>query len=78
MRKDIVDLKRNVNEEVHEKEAVQQTAHELRNNVKRLEGEKTELSRIIQEAKQRIGGKIFCHTNDKAKDQGGKLHCKTW
>ena len=35
-------------DETHEKEAVMQTANELRNTVKRVEGEKTELNRLQQ------------------------------
>ena len=48
--------KRVINEEIHEKETVQATANDLRNQVKRSEGEKTELNRLLQEARQRIGG----------------------
>ena len=58
LRKEITDLKRNLNEEIREKEAVQKTAADLRNHVKKLEGEKTELSRQLQEAKNRIGGEM--------------------
>ena len=58
MRKEIIDLKRGVNEEVHEKEAVQKTANDLRNMVKRAEGEKTELSRLLQDARQKIAGML--------------------
>ena len=56
MRTDITNLKRAVNEEVHEKEAVQKTANDLRNHVKKAEGEKTELSRLLQDARQKISG----------------------
>ena len=55
-RKEIVEHKRVINEEIHEKETVQATANDLRNQVKRSEGEKTELNRLLQEARQRIGG----------------------
>ena len=61
MRKEIVELKRLVNEEIHEKETVQATAAELRGQIKRVEGEKTELSRLLQEARQRIGGEYNIH-----------------
>ncbi len=56
MRKDNADLKRAINEEIHEKEAVQKTAHDLRNIVKKVEGDKMELNRGVQEGRQRIGG----------------------
>ena len=56
MRKEITELKRAINEEVLEKEAVQKTAAELRGIIKRSEGEKIELSRHVADAKQRIGG----------------------
>jgi len=49
-----MDLKRSINEEVYEKEAVRQTANDLRNMVKKLEAEKVENGRLIQEMKQRI------------------------
>ena len=58
MRKEIVELKRLVNEEIHEKETVQATAAELRAQIKRIEAEKTELNRLLQEARQRIGGTL--------------------
>ena len=54
MRNEITDLKRAVGQEVFEKEAVQKTANDLRNMVKRAEGEKVELNRIIQESRQKI------------------------
>ena len=56
MRKDVVDLKRAVNEEVREKELLARTADELRGTVKRAEGDKTELNRALHDAKQRIAG----------------------
>ena len=59
MRKEIVEHKRVIHEEIHEKETVMATANELRGNVKRIEGEKTELNRLLQEARQRIGGECW-------------------
>ena len=56
MRKDITDLKRAVNEEIREKDALSHTADELRAKVKGCEQEKTDLGRALQDAKQRIGG----------------------
>lgn len=55
-RKDMVEVKRLLQEETREKEAVQKSAADLRNMVKRAEAEKTELSRLLQDARQRITG----------------------
>ena len=55
LRKDVSDLKRSLAEETYEKEAVQRSANDLRNTVKKLEAEKVENTRQIQEMKQRIG-----------------------
>jgi len=57
MSKDIFDLKRNLNDEIREKEAVQRAATELRNMVKATEAEKVDLSRNVQDLKQRVGSK---------------------
>jgi len=57
LRKEIADLKRALYEETYEKEAVQKTANDLRNMVKKSEAEKADLSRLIAEAKQRIAGR---------------------
>ena len=54
-RKDVVDLKRGLNEEIQEKELIAKTAGELRQTIKREEADIVELQRIIQEAKHRIG-----------------------
>ena len=56
MRKDIVDLKRAMNDEIHEKEATQKAANDLRNMVKKAEAEKIELNRSLQDAGQKIAG----------------------
>jgi len=55
MRTDVTNLKRTINEEVLEKETVQKTANDLRNQVKKVEGEKIELNRLLTDAKQKIG-----------------------
>lgn len=70
MRKDITDLKRSINEEVREKEAIGRTADELRNKVKKAESEKTDLSRALQDSRQRIDGEflnlfVICKQNYK-------------
>jgi len=56
MRNEITDLKRTIGQEIFEKEAVQKTSNELRNMVKKAEGDKVDLSRVIQEGKQKIAG----------------------
>jgi len=56
LRKEVVDVKRALAEEAQEKDLVQRTAAELRATIKREEAEKTELNRVIQEDKNRIGG----------------------
>ena len=56
MRKDIIDLKRAMNDEIHEKEATQKSANDLRNMVKKAEAEKIELNRSLQDAGQKIAG----------------------
>ena len=56
MRKDIIDLKRAMNDEIHEKEATQKAANDLRNMVKKAEAEKIELNRSLQDAGQKIAG----------------------
>ena len=56
MRREIVETKRAMNEEAREKELVGKTADELRGKVKKAEADKTEMNRVIQEAKQRISG----------------------
>lgn len=57
MRKDILDLKRSLNDEAREKETIGQTANDLRNKVKQSEAEKIELSRHLQDSKQRASSK---------------------
>jgi hypothetical protein len=56
LRKEVVDTKRALNEEVSEKEAGQRTCADLRNTIKKAEADKTELARVLQEARHRIGG----------------------
>ena len=55
--KQIYDLKRNINDELREKEMVAKTANELRCKVKATEAEKVDLSRNIQELRQRVSSK---------------------
>lgn len=57
--KDIFDLKRNLNDEIREKEAVQRAAAELRNMVKNTEAEKVDLNRSVGDLKQRVGSE-YC------------------
>lgn len=57
LRKEMMSLKRSLAEETYEKEAIQTTSNNLRNMVKKTEGEKLELNRILQEANQRVTGK---------------------
>ena len=60
MGKEITDLKRNLNDETREKEAIQKAAEELRGKVKKGEGERVELGRALQDARQRIASKYKC------------------
>ena len=56
LRAEIADIRRAASQEMFEKEAVLKTANDLRNMVKRLEGEKVELNRLIQDLKARVTG----------------------
>jgi len=56
MRKDVLELKRNMNDEVREKDAIAKTSEELRNVVKKNEGDKIELSRALTDTRQRAAG----------------------
>ena len=58
MRNEITDLRRTIGQEIFEKEAIQKTSNELRNMVKKAEGEKVDLNRIIQEGKQKTAGVV--------------------
>ena len=51
-----MELKRAINQEVFEKEASQNSATDLRNMVRRVEGEKSDLQHTIQETKQALSG----------------------
>jgi len=57
MRKDMVELKRNMNDEIHEKQAVQKTAEELRATVKKNECDKIELNRALADTRQKATGR---------------------
>ena len=59
MRKEIQELKRQWNDEILEKDAVNKTNEELRDKVKKVEGEKIVLNRSVEERSQRIGGKKY-------------------
>jgi len=50
------DLRRIIGQEQFEKETVQKTANDLCNMVKKAESDKTDLSRIIQDEKQKNAG----------------------
>jgi len=54
LKKETMDLRRTVSEELYEKEAIQKTANELRGTVKKLEADKVDNGRAIQDLKQRI------------------------
>ena len=57
MRKEMVELKRNMNDEIHEKDAVTKTAEELRGVVKKNETDKIELNRALADTRQRATGR---------------------
>jgi len=57
-RSDVTALRLAVGQETFEKDTLQQSCSDLRTQVKRLEAEKAEFSRIIQETKQRISGTL--------------------
>ena len=59
MRKDMVELKRNLNDEIREKETVAKTNEDLRGTVKQNESDKIELGRNLQDSRNRCGGKLF-------------------
>jgi hypothetical protein len=53
---EMTDLRRIIGQEQFEKEAVQKTANDLRNMVMKVESEKTDLNRLIQDEKQKLAG----------------------
>ena len=55
----MVELKRNLNDENHEKEAVSKTAEELRATVKKNEGDKIELNRALADTRQKCASKSY-------------------
>lgn len=57
MRKDMVELKRNLNDEVREKELFSKINDELRGTIKKNEGEKTELNRDLCDHRQKCSSK---------------------
>ena len=60
MKSESSDLRRLISQEQFEKEAVQKTANDLRNMVKKVESDKTDLGRIIQDEKQKNAGEKSC------------------
>ena len=55
----MVELKRNLNDECHEKEAVTKSAEELRATVKKNEGDKIELNRALADSRQKCASE-YC------------------
>ena len=53
----MVELKRNLNDECHEKDAVTKSAEELRATVKKNEGDKIELNRALADSRQKCASK---------------------
>jgi len=56
--KDLAALRRTLDEESYEKDVLQKTTNELRNSVLKLEVEKLENGRTINDLKQRISGRL--------------------
>ena len=55
----MVELKRNLNDECHEKDAVTKSAEELRATVKKNEGDKIELNRALADSRQKCASKYI-------------------
>ena len=55
----MLDVKRTLNDEIREKEAVQKTAEDLRTTVKKNEGDKIELNRNLTDTRQRAAGMML-------------------
>ena len=64
MRKDMIELKRNLNDEVREKELFSKINEELRGTIKKNEGEKTELNRDLCDHRQRCSSKYTTTPRD--------------
>jgi len=58
-RSDMSALRLAVAQETFEKDTLQKSCVDLRTDVKRLEAEKGELSRIVHDAKQKVSGTHF-------------------
>jgi hypothetical protein len=58
-RKEINELKRNLNDELREKESFVASNEELRAKLRVSENEKTDISRLLDEARQKIAGSFF-------------------
>jgi rootletin len=72
-RKDINELKRSMNDELREKESVATSNDELRAKLKISENEKTDVSRLLEEAKQKISGNLV-HTRNIRVDSKLSFH----
>lgn len=59
---EIANIKRAIEQETFEKDAALKSSTDLRNMVKKTEGEKLELNRIIQELKQKLSGTLRSHS----------------
>lgn len=58
LRKELVDVRRQLTDSTYEKDKYNSTNKELREYVKRIEGEKREQSRALEEAHQKVAGKF--------------------
>lgn len=59
LRKDLIDIRRQLADSNYEKEKYNTSNKELRDYVKRIEGEKREQGRALEEAFQKISSKYF-------------------
>jgi rootletin len=59
LRKELTDVRRQLADSNYEKEKYNSSNKELRDYVKRIEGEKREQGRGLEEAFQRISGKLL-------------------
>lgn len=59
LRKELMDVRRQLGDSTYEKEKYNSSNKELREHVKRIESEKREQNRTLEEAYQKIAGNIF-------------------
>ena len=59
-RSDVNALKLAVSQETFEKDTLQQSCTDLRTQLKRLDFEKAELSRLMHDTKQKVSGMLHC------------------